>query len=91
LQKKSSEASNTSPRGEDSSQQSAHNEDSEDKSMPKKNSQLGSMSSIHIQSLIANAVMAQFGEGACMTNLDIKPYTKRTNVFCMLMATNPQN
>jgi len=57
--------------------------------MPKKDSALDSMSAKQIQSLIANAVKAQLGEGSCKKNLYTKPYMKRIDKLRMHHGYQP--
>ena len=87
--KKSSKASNKGSGDEDFDKESSHNEESDDGHILRKDSVLGSMFAEHIQSLIANAVMAQLDGGSRKINLYRKPYTKTIGLLRMPMAINP--
>ena len=89
LEKKSSEASNKGLGNEDSDEESNRDENSDDGRVPKRGSVLGSMSVEQIQSLVANAVKAQLGEGSHKTNLYTKPYTKRIDLLHMPHGYQP--
>jgi len=86
LEKKSSEASNKDSGDEDSNKESNRNKEFDDVSIRKKESMLHSMSAEHIQSLIANVIKAQLGEGSCKINSYKKPYTKRIDLLHMLQG-----
>jgi len=89
LEKKSSEASNKDSDEEDSNKESNHTEESDDERKARKDCSLGSMSVEQIQSLIANAVKAQLGEGPHKTHLYTKPYTKRIDALRMPHGYQP--
>ena len=89
LEKKSSEFSNKGSSDEDTDKESNHDEDSDEERAVKRDSVLGSMSAEQIQSLIANAVEAQLGEGSRKTNLYTKPYTKRIDLLRMPHGYQP--
>jgi len=76
LKKKSSEASNKGSGDENYNKESNHDEDSNDEHVPKRGFVLGLMSAEQIQSLIANVIKAQLGEGSRKMNLYTKPCTK---------------
>ena len=89
LEKKSSEASNKGSGDKDSNKKSNRDEDFDDGCVPKRRSMLGSMSAKHIQSLIANSIQAQLGEGNHKMNLYTKPYTKRIHLLHMPHGYQP--
>ena len=85
LKEKSSETSNKGSGDKEFDKECNHDEDSDDGRVTKRGSVLDSMSAEHIQSLIANAVKAQLGEGNCKTNL----YTKRIDLLRMPHGYQP--
>jgi len=89
LEKKFSVASNKGSGAEDSDKESHHSEESNNDRKAKKDCSLGSMSVEQIQSLIANAVKAQLGEGSHKTHLYTKPYTKRVDALRMPHGYQP--
>ena len=89
LEKKFSEASNKGSGAEDSDKESHCSEESDNDRKAKKDCSLGSTSVEQIQSLIANAVKAQLGEGSHKTHLYTKPYTKRIDALRMPHGYQP--
>jgi len=89
LEKKFSEASNKGSGAEDSDKESHHSEESDNDRKANKDCSLGSMSVEQIQSLIANAVKAQLGEGSHKIHLYTKPNTKRIDALRMSHGYQP--
>jgi len=89
LEKKTSEASKKGLGDEDSDKESNHDEYSNDIRVPTRCSVLGLMFAKQIQSLIANVVKSQLGEGNRKVNLYIEPYTKRINLLHMPHGYQP--
>ena len=89
LEKRLFESSSKGSDGEESDKESNCSEDSDDERIKKMESSFGPMSVEHIQSLIANTIKAQLGEGSHKTHLYTKSYTKRNDVLLMLHEYQP--
>jgi len=89
LEKRPIEASNKCSSAEESDKESNHSQDSDEKHKSKKDSSLHLLSIEQIQSLVADAVKFQLGEGSFKTDHYSKPYTKRIVALKMPLGYQP--
>jgi len=89
LEKRPLEACNKGSRSKESNKELNHSEYSNKEHKLKKDSSLRSLSIEQIQSLVANAVKFQLGEGSLKTRHYSKPYTKRITALKMPLGYEP--
>ena len=89
LEKRPIEASNKCSSAEESDAESNHSQDSIEEHKSKKDSSLHLLSTEQIQSLVADAVKFQLGEGSFKTHHYSRSYTKRIVALKMLLGYQP--
>jgi len=90
LEKQPLEACNKGSQSKESDNEPNHSEDPDKKTRLKKYSSLCSLSIEQIQSLVADAVKYQLGEGSFRTHHYSKPYIKRIAALKMPVGYQPQ-